>query len=405
MHRLRGRTAALTNAPDNQPRLVRDRTTLSLYGIFAVWGWFLYAFNPSVPLIGADLGVSSAVAGLHGTALAVGTVAAGLLNPVAVRHLGRRGTIYLGVGVVVVGVALITGSGALWGTLAGAVLAGGGGTLLVNIANAALSERHGRAASAAITEANGLGALVGALAPITLGLLIAAGAGWQPALLAVVALLAAVAVAMPVLAPPVGGSPNRGRAAALPVKYWWAWGVLVALIAVEFSYSVWATTLVAERTGASVGTATGTLTVLILCLGAGRVLGARLALRFPAGTLLMASLVVTLAGWLLLWTSTSVPVAVVGLAVSGFGMALHFPLGVARSLEAAAGQTDVASGRIAIGAGLAIGLAPFVLGALTDAVGVVWAFLVVPALLAAAALLLVGGRLSAQRAAGQPVAG
>ena len=86
-------------------------------------------------------------------------------------------------------------------------------------------------------------------------------------------------------------------------------------------------------------------------------------------------------------------------------MALHFPLGVSRSLEAAAGQTDVASGRIAIGAGLAIGLAPFVLGALTDAVGVVWAFLVVPALLAAAALLLVGGRLSAQRAAGQPAAG
>ncbi len=352
-----------------------------------------------MPLIGADLGVSSAVAGLHGTALAVGTVIAGLVNPAAVRRWGRRGTIYLGVGIVVLGVALITASGALWGTLSGATLAGCGGTLLINVANAALSERHGRAASAAITEANGLGALVGAIAPFTLGVLIAAGAGWQPALLVVIVLLAGVVVAMPVLAKPSGGTPNRGRAAALPIKYWWAWGVLVALIAVEFSYSVWAATLVAERTGVPIGTATGTLTVLILCLGIGRVLGARLALHFPAGALLMASLVVTLAGWLVLWTSTSVTVAVVGLGVSGFGMALHFPLGVSRSLEAAAGQTDVASGRLAIGAGLAIGLAPFVLGALTDAVGVVWAFLVVPVLLGAAALLLVGGRLSAQRAA------
>jgi predicted MFS family arabinose efflux permease len=364
-----------------------------------VWGWFLYAFNPAVPQIGADLGVSGAVAGLHGTALALGTVVAGLLSSIAVRRLGRRGTIYLGVGVVVLGVTLITASGALWGTMSGATLAGCGGTLLVNVANAALSERHGRAASAAITEANGLGALVGAIAPLSLGLLIAAGAGWQPALLMVVVLLAGVAVAMPVLAPPAAGVPNRGRAAALPIRYWWAWGVLVALIAVEFSYSVWAPTLVAERTGAPVGTATGTLTVLILCLGIGRVLGSRLALRFAAGALLMASLVVTLAGWLVLWTSTSVTAAVVGLAVSGFGMALHFPLGVSRSLEAAAGQTDVASGRIAIGGGLAIGLAPFVLGALTDAVGVVWAFLVVPTLLATAGLLLVGGRLSAQRTA------
>jgi predicted MFS family arabinose efflux permease len=351
-----------------------------------------------VPLIGDDLGVSSAIAGLHGTAMAAGTVLAGLVSPASVRRLGRGGTVYLGVGMVVLGVALITASGALWGTLSGAALAGCGGTLLVNIANAALSERHGRAASAAITEANGLGALVGALAPVTLGVLIATGAGWQPALLVVVLLLAGVAIAMPALPQPSGGTPNRGRDAALPVKYWWAWGVLVALIAVEFSYSVWATTLVAERTGAPISTATGTLTVLILCLGTGRVLGARLALRFPAGTLLMASLVLTFAGWLVLWTSTSVTVAVIGLAISGFGMALHFPLGVSRSLEAAAGQTDVASGRIAIGAGLAIGLAPFVLGALTDAVGVVWAFLVVPTLLVAAALLLVGGRLSAQRA-------
>jgi fucose permease len=119
-----------------------------------------------------------------------------------------------------------------------------------------------------------------------------------------------------------------------------------------------------------------------------------LALRVRPGLLLLVSVAVTAVGWLVLWLATSLAVAVVGLAVSGLGMAFHFPLGVSRSLEASGGLTDLASGRIALGGGLAIGLAPFVLGALSDAVGVHAAFVLVPALLAAAGLLLVAGALS-----------
>jgi predicted MFS family arabinose efflux permease len=376
---------------------VRDRTTWSLYGVFAVWGWFLYAFNPAVPLIGDDLGVTNAVAGLHGTALAVGTVAAGLVSARVVAWRGRRAALWVGTVAVVAGVVLIVSSGVIAGTLVGAVVVGVGGTLLVNVANAALSDKHGRASGAAITEANGLGALVGAAAPFALGVLVGAGSGWQPALLVVIALLAVVSVAMPALPSPTRPTGTSRTDRSLPGRYWWAWGVLVLLIAVEFSYSVWATTLVADRTGVSTGTATTTLTVLILCLGLGRVVGARLALRVRPGILLMGAIVVTAGGWAVLWTATSLPVAVVAMAISGFGMAFHFPLGVSRSLEAAGGRTDLGSARIALGGGLAIGLAPFVLGAVTDVVGVHGAFLLVPALLGAAALLLVGGRFSADR--------
>ena len=394
MHRLRRRTPHLTTAPEARPRLVRDRSTWALYGVFAAWGWFLYAFNPSVPLIGADLGVSSAVAGLHGTALAAGTVLSGLVQAPVVTRLGRRGTIVLGAGEVVLSLLLVTTSGALWGTLLGAVLAGMGGTFVVNAANAALSAAHGPASGSALTEANGVGALVGALAPLTLGFLVGAGAGWQPALLVVVVLLAVVVLAMPPLPPPSPPEDGQDLSRGLPGRYWWAWGVLVALIAVEFSYSVWGTTLVAERTGTPTGAATGTLTVLILALGGGRVLLAPVALRVGAGRLLLGAIAVTAVGWVLLWTSTTLAQAVAGLAVSGVGMALHFPLGVARSLEASAGKPDLASGRIALGAGLGIGAAPFVLGALTDAVGVHQAFLLVPALLLLATGLLAGGRLT-----------
>ncbi len=402
MHRLRGRAADLTTDDTPTPvRLVRGRATWALYSFFAAWGWFLYSFNPSVPLIGEDLGVSAAVAGFHGTALAAGTVVAGVLQARLVARLGRRRTILLGSGLVVLALLLVSVSGSLVGTLGGAVLAGLGGSLLVNAANVALDDMHGRAAGAAITEANALGAFVGALAPLTLGAVVAAGLGWAPAVLVTVVLLLGASLALPDVPEP-SATPGAGAAGGsdthLPARYWWAWGVLVSLIAVEFSYTVWGTTLVAQRTGVSVGEATGTLTVLVLGLGLGRLVGSRLALRFPPGMLLLGAILLTAVGWALLWTATSLAAAVVALAVSGLGMALHFPLGVTRSLEAAAGKPDLASGRISLGGGLAVGAAPFVLGALTDAVGVQRAFLLVPALLALAAGLLVAGRLTARPA-------
>ncbi len=397
MHRPRRGPAQLSDSSPAPVRLVRDRATWAVYGIFAAWGWFLYAFNPSVPLIGRELGVSAAVAGLHGTALAAGTVGAGLLQaPLAVR-IGRRGTIVLGGAAVLLSLLLVTASGALWGTLGGAVVAGMGGTLMLNAGNVVLSEKHGAASSAAITEANGLGALVGALAPVTLGAVVAGGLGWQPALLVVGALIVVVLVSLPPLPAPAQ-APAGSSGGHLPSRYWWAWGVLVALIAVEFSYTVWGSTLVAERTGVSVGTATGSLTVLILGLGVGRAVGSRLALRFSPGVLLLGAIALTAVGWVLLWTATSLVTAVAALAVSGLGMALHFPLAISRSLEASAGRPDLAAGRGSLGAGLAIGAAPFALGALTDLVGVQRAFLLIPALLLLAALLLTAGRLTGRRA-------
>ena len=78
------------------PRLERDRVTVALYASFTAWGWFLYSFSPAVPLIATEQGISRAQAGLHGTALAAGTLLCEHAEPVAseelrihpVRHLG-----------------------------------------------------------------------------------------------------------------------------------------------------------------------------------------------------------------------------------------------------------------------------------------------------------------------------
>ena len=52
------------------------------------WGYFLYGFGPVVPLLRDEQGVSAALAGLHGTALAVGIVFGGMLFPPLARRFG-----------------------------------------------------------------------------------------------------------------------------------------------------------------------------------------------------------------------------------------------------------------------------------------------------------------------------
>ncbi len=88
------------------------------------------------------------------------------------------------------------------------------------------------------------------------------------------------------------------------------------------------------------------------------------------------------------WVATAPVLAVAGLALTGCGMSLHYPLAVARAIAASGGRGDLAVSRIAIGAGAAAGSAPVVLGAIADRSGPHAAFVIVPVLLVAAAALV-----------------
>ena len=94
------------------------------------------------------------------------------------------------------------------------------------------------------------------------------------------------------------------------------------------------------------------------------------------------------AGFAVFWMSTEAIPALVGLFIAGLGISLQFPLGIALAIATSEGLPDRATARSGIAAGLAIGGGPFVLGALADLVGVHSAFLLVPVLLALAALFV-----------------
>jgi predicted MFS family arabinose efflux permease len=380
-----------------------------LYGLFAAYGYFLYGFSPTVPLIRDEQHTSAAVSGLHGTALATGAVVAGVVGSAVVGRCGRRWTLWGSVAGLCAGVVLFCGPPMLPLTLAGALVAGTFGSALINTVSATLSDHHGRAASASISEANAAGSGIGILVPLIVGTAVSAGAGWRAGLLVILVFCAALAVAgfrvqIPEPAAASGSSPATAGARSLSSRYWWAWGVLVLCVALEFCLTIWCSDVLEQRAGLSAGVAATGVTAIVAGMTLGRVVGGRFALRHGAEWLLYRGLAVYLAGFTVFWTSTAGWLSFCGLFIAGLGLALLFPLSIARAIAFSDGRPDLATARVSLGAGLAVGVGPFLLGALTDAFGTHRAFLLVPVMaVAAAGGIRLGG--AAARRAGEPISG
>ncbi|MDC7121391.1 MFS transporter [Cellulomonas fimi] len=402
----------------SHPRLRRDRFTVALYGCFVVWGWLLYSFNPSVPLLADDLDLTGAQAGLHGTAMAAGAILTAFLTPRSVRARGRRWTLLASCAVVVVGITVLLTAGTLAVSLLGMFVLAIGGNLAISSAQPGLAQHHGPAASAAVTEANGVGSGVGLVGPLAVGACVAAGFGWRPA----VAVTAALAVVTAVLVSrePVGGAMTPAERAALadgtPVPdvptvdvpahprragapTWWFLAAIVAAIALENATTYWATDLVREQTGAGAGIAAATTAGLVAGMTAVRFVVAPLSLRVRPALLLVVAFGVAIVGWAILWTATVPGVALAGLVVAGFGYGAQYPLSISLLLAAAPGQGDRAQARATLAGGIAIGVAPFALGALADVVGAHTAFVVVPVIAVVGAVASWVGGAALQREA------
>jgi fucose permease len=190
------------------------------------------------------------------------------------------------------------------------------------------------------------------------------------------------------------------RGAAAPLKALgpgsvWFLTTLVAAVALENATTYWSTSLVLERTGADESIATATTAGLIAGMTAMRFVVGPLTRRWHSAHLLAVSFGISVVGWAVLWTATSPAVALAGLAVAGFGYGAQYPLSVALVLGIAREAADRAQAVATFTGGAAVGLAPFILGAVADAVGMHTAFLAVPVL---AALGGVGAVLGWRRA-------
>jgi predicted MFS family arabinose efflux permease len=320
--------------------------------------------------------------------------------------IGRRGSLWTGTGLLCLGVVGLCSVRFLAVTLLSAALCSFAGTLLLNGVNATLMDRHHQAGPAAITEANAGAGMAGILAPLVVGAAVAVGLGWRAGLLVTVLLAALAALVFHGVRVPEASAVDPDQhphgVRRLSRQFWLTWSLVVCVVGVEFCLSLWASDLLRSRTGLPAGAATAGFSAVLVGLTISRLVGGRLAVRREIDGLLVRGLVVLLAGFTVFWLAQTAWLAIAGLVVAGLGLGVQYPLSVARAIATAPGRTDLAATRVSLAAGIASGCAPFLLGFAADRVGTHTAFLLVPALIVAAMVLLAVSHPGLPRGARQP---
>lgn len=384
-----------------RPRL--DRPTVISYAQVGYYTWLNYSFGASQALLRDEQGISKTLAALHGTFFAVGGIVGALLAPHVMRAFGRGMSMRIGAVGLAAGIALYTipsGPALTWSAAFLAPLFGA--QILVGL-NAFVLDHQGAAGPAALTQANAVGSFAGILAPFALGAAAASVLGWRTGIWILVAAILVVEVLRGRQLKVYDVQQVMTRAKSpIPPAVWLAAFLLALFVAVEFCLLFWGPDLLRERAGMGGAAAAAAVGATSTGMFVGRFGGARLAETVNPRTLLIGSISLALVAFTAFWLTTSGVVMIVLLLVIGAGIGLLWPLGMTQVIQLSRGQSDRASAIGVVSAGIAIAVAPFVLGALADRTSVHIAFLVVPAMLIIALLMLISGVVDRVAAATPP---
>ena len=165
------------------------------------------------------------------------------------------------------------------------------------------------------------------------------------------------------------------------------WLSLVLAVSIEFCMVFWAPSYLHSNLGLRTATAAALAGAFLLGMAVGRASVTPITrITGSADRAIVTLTGVVVAGFAVFWFTHAAWLATLGLLVVGLGVALMYPLTVARYVAAAPAGSTRASARAALGSGVAIGVAPFLLATISDAAGLHGAYLLVPVLCAALVL-------------------
>ena len=382
-----------------QTSLYRDASTVLAYSALTCFAFWNYAYGPALALLRSELEFSYTLLGVYTAAWSAGPVLTGVVFARTARRQSREALVWGSASLASFGAGVFLLGSGLPSTLVGAGILGFGGTMLLTVLQAVLSDRHGERRGQALTEANIGAAACAVFAPLALSALAVTAVGWRGALA-----LPGLGLAVLYLRyrrqmlPQRPGRDSRLRRGRLPVACWLFAGLAAGSMGVEFCLVYFGAEQL-QGTGLSTTAAVTAMSSQYVGLLIGRIGGA-LATRSPGRTvpLLYLSLAATTGGFLLFWLSAVPAIAVLGLLLAGLGIANLYPLSLALSLDAAPGQEDQANSRSQLLGGLTVMGAPYLLGNLADHLGLSAAFAIEPVLIGLCLVLLVTGLRARQRA-------
>ncbi len=360
-------------------------------------GYWLNGLGPVLPLLQHDLHVTRGTVAFYPSAFAVGLIVLGITAPRLTKP-GRRHAVYtLAVLALGGGASLTSAAVAPVISLVGALVMGVGAALVVGLVPALSSDVEGTGEAGLVSRANALSSAAGLLAPLLIAVAVSVGIGW-PAGYVVVPLVGAVAVLvllyrvrLPDADPPPDELERNAAAAGGPSvrspvegDAWRLWLSLVLAVSAEMCVVFWAPSYLHSHLGLRTATASALAGAFLLGMATGRASVTPVTRRLGTGNPAMFTITaVALAGFAIFWFADVAWLVTIGLCVIGLGIALMYPLTVARFVAAAPTSSTRASARAGAGSGVAIGVAPFVLATISDATSLHTAYLLVPVLCAA----------------------
>ena len=382
--------------------MILRRDTWLAYLLMVCQGFLFYAVGYLTPYVESELGAPTWASAMPNSAMAVGLLVAGVVIPRVVRRLGTWGAVRLWailLAFAALGMALATSLPAL---LAGAFVIGiAGAGSLTHAVTAFAGYRNG----VLLMRATLASVLGGVLGPLVLSAA-ARSIGWNLGILAPVPLALAIALLVPVgrRRSVAGGDPAAADAAPaaaapavhdhraeppLPRAYWLAWTFLVLCIGAESSFVAWGAQVAVAHAGIALADATALGSLFVLGLIVGRVLlGAGRGPGVEAKRLLAAMVLVGIAGGMLVWVSQEVALIGVGLLAGGLGLAGLWATAAGVAVANAPRSPVLAGARLNPASGVAMLVAPLLLGVVANAVGVLAAWGIVLGLLVAALAVL-----------------
>ena len=346
-------------------------------------------FGPALPLLQDQQGTSSAVAGLHGTALGLASIVAGILNARIVHRFGRMKSVWLGLGIFNAGALGFVLLPDAWQTICAIFLAGIGLSITINNTFMKLSIHYSDHSARATSQANGVNSAFVLIGNFIIGMISGTNVSWKLGLLLCIPFTVFLYLTLGRSEKyehiPEESGHQRG---SLPLKYWISWVGMTFCIASEFAIAFWAAALLRERTLTSAPIATTLVLAFPMGMMFGRWFGTYLFPHFGIDERLKVIIALQGLSFMIFWASEILITSFIALFIVGFGTSMQFALSTLRLLRFGREKPDLAIGKSSLGAGFAIAFSPLFLGFLADQFGIIAAFLLVPALVICAFVIV-----------------
>jgi len=356
-------------------------TILNLYG---------GGFGPAQPLLRADQGTSLTIAGLHGTALGIAAICAGLSNSRLVHYFGREKTSWIGMWLFCFGVLLFVILKPVVLTLTATFVVGLGSSMVINNMVTRLSHHFKQATPLALPQSNGINSVGYLLGTLIVGTLAGTAINWRFGLL-----LSIPATIILYFFSRDKNQDSHDREVSVRQRgklsrtYWMACFGFFACICTEFATTFWAAALLHDRVGGTASAATLAIVTLGTGMAVGRWYGAIVLKKLHLDQQLISIIILQFIGFTMFWFSHNVLISLVSLFINGLGISMQFALSSLRLIGFSDERPDLAIGISSFAVGSGIALAPFILGVLGDHLGISRAYLMVPVLIVIALVIVI----------------